>query len=71
MLGGTAQLARKLQVPMSTLDKWLAGEETPPNVYFFRAVDVVLDTSDPPEASASDPSETVPRDAAGANRLAE
>lgn len=42
LLGGRAALARRLQVPLDTLDRWLSGEERPPNVYFLRAVDVVL-----------------------------
>ena len=42
LLGGRAALARRLQVPLDTLDRWLAAEERPPNVYFLRAVDIVL-----------------------------
>ncbi len=42
VLGGRSRLARHLQVPLLELDKWLAGEETPPHIYFLRAVDVVL-----------------------------
>jgi hypothetical protein len=42
LLGGRAALARRLQVPLDTLDRWLKGEERPPNLYFLSAVDVVL-----------------------------
>jgi hypothetical protein len=44
LLGGTVKLAKCLQVPLDTLNDWLAGEERVPNIYFLRAVDVVLYT---------------------------
>ena len=42
LLGGNAALAKRLRVPLDTLICWLAGDERPPNIYFLRAVDVVL-----------------------------
>jgi hypothetical protein len=42
ILGGPTRLARHLQVPLDTVTAWLEGVERPPNVYFLRAVDVVL-----------------------------
>jgi hypothetical protein len=42
MLGSKARLARHLQVPLAALERWLAGLETPPHMYFLRAVDIVL-----------------------------
>jgi hypothetical protein len=43
MAGGMAILAERLHVPIRTLARWLAAEETPPLPYFLRAVDVILD----------------------------
>ena len=42
ILGGVHKLAKHLQVPIGTLQAWLEGEERAPNIYFLRAVDVVL-----------------------------
>ena len=44
ILGGVNKLAKNLHVPLDTLEHWLAGEERVPNIYFLRAVDVVLYT---------------------------
>ena len=42
ILGGRLPLAKRLQAPLMELDRWLAGDEKPPHIYFLRAVDVVL-----------------------------
>ena len=42
ILGGRLKLAKRLQAPLLELDRWLAGEERPPHIFFLRAVDVVL-----------------------------
>jgi hypothetical protein len=42
ILGSPVRLARHLQVPLDTLTEWLEGAQRPPNIYFLRAVDVVL-----------------------------
>ena len=42
-IGGTARLAKFLNVPRSSLLRWLAGEEAPPNQVFLDALDVIAD----------------------------
>ncbi len=63
ILGGTARLARHLQVPESDLRKWLAGEAKPPKNVFLRAVDLVIDES-AAAASSDAPDSPSPRDCA-------
>lgn len=67
LLGGRAELARALQVPLADIDHWIAGDSKPPRETFLRVVDIILDetggggaddTSGPPHG----------RDAAGPNR---
>ena len=43
VLGGRLRLARRLQVPVIDLEKWLTGEERPPRIYFFQAVDLIVE----------------------------
>jgi hypothetical protein len=42
-IGGTARLAQFLNVSKSHLQRWLAGEEPPPNQVFLDALDVIAD----------------------------
>lgn len=42
-IGGITRLAEFLRVPRSTLTRWLAGEEAPPNEVFMDALDVIAD----------------------------
>ncbi len=62
VLGGRRELAKHLQVPLLELDKWLVGAETPPHIYFLRAVDVVLyQDSIEPSAPGDAPPSDLPR----------
>jgi hypothetical protein len=58
--GGSARLARLLRVPLADLEKWSAGAETPPLPVFLRAIDLVLDETQPPGGSPSDPADPQP-----------
>ena len=61
MVGGREELARRLQVPLPELEKWILGEKKPPREVFLRVVDVLIE-----EAASSDPGEPPSgRDAAG------
>jgi hypothetical protein len=42
-IGGSARLARFLNVPRASLIRWLAGEEAPPDQVFLDALDVIAD----------------------------
>jgi hypothetical protein len=42
-IGGPARLAKFLNVPRNTLQRWLAGEEAPPDQVFLDALDVIAD----------------------------
>jgi len=42
-IGGSARLAKFLNVPRSSLLRWLAGEEAPPDQVFLDALDVIAD----------------------------
>ena len=67
LLGGRAELARMLQLPIADIERWLADDGKPPREVFLRVVDIILDetggggTDDP-----SDPPRG--RDASGPNR---
>ncbi|HEX2566880.1 MAG TPA: GAF domain-containing protein [Burkholderiales bacterium] len=41
ILGGKARLRDRLRVSMHQLDRWLSGEERPPNYVFLSAVDII------------------------------
>ncbi|MBV8033220.1 MAG: hypothetical protein JO035_17035 [Betaproteobacteria bacterium] len=47
--GGRPKLCRYLRVPAKDLDKWIAGEEVPPQSVFLQAVDLIVE--DPPAGS--------------------
>jgi hypothetical protein len=42
-IGGLERLAQFLDVPRSRLQRWIAGEEAPPNQVFLDALDVIAD----------------------------
>jgi ribosome-binding protein aMBF1 (putative translation factor) len=42
VLGGMQQLARRLDVSTKDVERWLRGEETPPEKVFLEAVEVIL-----------------------------
>jgi hypothetical protein len=66
--GGQKQLARTLRVPLAELEKWIAGEATPPMSVFLKAIDFVLDETSP--SAGSEPDDPAPRDCApGGNSL--
>ena len=67
LLGGRAELARMLQLPIADIERWLADDGKPPREVFLRIVDIILDqtggrgtdeTGEPPRG----------RDASGPNR---
>ena len=45
LAGGKASLARALNVPVEEIEKWLAGEATPPREPFLRIVDIIVDNA--------------------------
>ena len=45
--GGAKRLARTLRVPLIDLEKWIAGKDEPPMAVFLKAVDLVLDETNP------------------------
>ena len=65
LCGGQKKLARYLRVPLADLEKWIAGDGTPPANVFLRAVDFVLDETISP-ASSSEPDDPAPRDCSAA-----
>jgi hypothetical protein len=42
ILGGIQQLAKRLEVAESELQRWLAGEQEPPQRVFLESVEIVL-----------------------------
>jgi hypothetical protein len=45
LLGGAAPLARRLQVPMPELTRWLAGDGAPSMGTFLKVIDILLGDS--------------------------
>ena len=67
LIGGRAELARVLQIPVAEVERWIAGDSKPPREIFLRVVDIILDeTSSGGTDDATGPSHG--RDAAGPNR---
>jgi hypothetical protein len=46
-LGGVEALAKHLGVSITTVHRWLEGDEVPPTSIFLKAVDVILPTWGP------------------------
>ncbi|MFN2646139.1 MAG: hypothetical protein ABR570_14210 [Burkholderiales bacterium] len=67
LLGGRDKLARVLRVPVSELDKWIAGEAKPPREVFLRVVDLILDETGPSGDASDTQDPQPPRDAAGSS----
>lgn len=67
LVGGRDKLARVLRVPVSEIDKWIAGEAKPPREVFLRVVDLILDETGPANGSGDAQDPTPPRDAAGSS----
>jgi hypothetical protein len=42
ILGGLPELQRYLQVPREDLERWMSGEQAPPQMVFLKIVDVIL-----------------------------
>lgn len=61
LLGGRDNLARILNVPLADVNKWIAGEK-PPREIFLRVVDLIIDETAPP----GDSPDASPRDCAPA-----
>jgi hypothetical protein len=47
ILGGAEALSKHLGVPVTTLHRWLEGDEAPPASMFLKAVDLILPTWGP------------------------
>ena len=67
LIGGRQKLARHLRVPGAELERWLAGEVTPPISTFLKAVDLVIDETPAPQsvAASDDPAEPGERECSG------
>ena len=63
--GSAKKLARELRVPLADLEKWIAGAAAPPMHVFLRAVDLVLDETQPTGGLSEPADPTPPRDCAG------
>lgn len=63
MAGGREALARRLQLPLADVDKWILGEKKPPREVFLRVVDLLIEDSAGSDSPGEPPSG---RDAAGA-----
>lgn len=66
LAGGQKDLARRLRVPLSELQRWIAGQGHPPMAIFLKAVDLVLAETPRPHAASEpgdppSPSECAPR----------
>jgi hypothetical protein len=42
VVGGMPELARRLDVPAPEVERWLLGEEAPPEKVFHQAVEIIL-----------------------------
>jgi hypothetical protein len=51
LVGGAKALCARLQVPMPTMTRWLAGFERPPMGVFLRVVDVLIEERDKPRSN--------------------
>ncbi|HEV3007697.1 MAG TPA: hypothetical protein VGX52_01535 [Burkholderiales bacterium] len=49
LLGGAVPLARRLQVPMPELTRWLSGDEKPSIGAFLKVIDILLEATNPPK----------------------
>jgi hypothetical protein len=54
LVGGREQLARKLQVPLAEIEKWLADKGKPPRELFLRMVDLILDDGGASDGTSAD-----------------
>jgi hypothetical protein len=61
LCGGRKELARRLRVPLSELERWLTGADVPPMSTFLKAIDLILDETPSPTAG-SEPEDPAPRD---------
>jgi hypothetical protein len=69
LAGGSRKLANQLRVPIAEIEKWITGAATPPLPTFLKAIDLVLDESQP-GGGVSEPAEpSAPRDCAGTPHL--
>jgi hypothetical protein len=60
LCGGIDALGDALNVSTTTLQKWLAGEEQPPEELFIQAVGLLLEATSrrPPKPGPADPTES-------------
>ena len=54
LVGGPAPLARRLQVPMEDLTRWLAGDGRPSMGTFMRVIDVLIEEGRKPRLTPRD-----------------
>ena len=66
LAGGQRKLARYLRVPISDLERWIAGKDEPPMQTFLKAVDLVLEETPSPVAGSEPGDPPAPRDCAAA-----
>jgi hypothetical protein len=64
LAGGEKKLARYLRVPISELQKWMAGQDTPPIPTFLKAIDLVLEETPSPSAGSEPGEPPAPNDCA-------
>jgi hypothetical protein len=62
--GGAKKLARERRVPLADLEKWMAGTAVPPLAVFLKAIDLVLDETQPPAGRSEPADPESPRDCA-------
>jgi hypothetical protein len=62
--GGAKKLAHELRVPLAELEKWMTGAATPPLPVFLKAIDLVLDETQPPGGLSEPDDSGSPRDCA-------
>jgi DNA-binding phage protein len=48
LLGGTAELAQRLEVPQSEVERWVAGEGRPSMGTFLKVMDILLEEGGKP-----------------------
>lgn len=48
LLGSARALSDRLQIPMSTLTHWLAGDGRPSMGTFLKVIDIIIEESDKP-----------------------
>jgi hypothetical protein len=66
LIGGQAQLCRRLRVPAAELQRWIDDKALPPIGIFLRAVDLIIEETPPPVDSGGSEEPPAPRDCSSA-----